>query len=1244
MPTVIFANIAFSEKCKGTRETVTALTGLLDVFRESAVYRALLADLRAGSIPNDLGIIRAARPFLAAALAQDWGAPVLYLTGHIKRSYNVAEQLPVWLGADVPILRFTEPAPAFYERALWGEGAVRGRIETLAALLPPENGEGDPAPMLVVSSARALMQRTMPVHQFRRSTIVLRSGDRAKLDRLLERWLALGYDPVSIVTQPGQFSRRGGILDIFPMAADQPARIEFFDDEIESLRGFDPASQRSTGRIEQLVITPAREALPERAPQVGIGLRAWFSTLDAAEDDRTNPLSDADALSSGTAFPFLEHYLPYFYDSTVSLLEYAPLDALIIIDGVGELRDTINTIAEQAQKDRAEQLAGAQIAPDHPTPYLDWAFIQEALRERNVLYLGQGDDLFHRGQRPDEHDGRTRGLIPLSSEQINLVEVLDTAVETDKIVIDQPTTASFRQVFRPEQRFGGQVKPMLTHVRALSRRGERTVIVTQQAPRLTDVWGEQESYVPTVNAVSQPPAPGSVLFVNGTLSEGWQIALPDGNLHLFTESEIFGWNRPEPRRRKSAARRTRAPESNYADWREGDFVVHVDYGVGRFAGMRRRTIEGNEREYLMVEYAGTDVLYVPIHQADRLTRYIGADDKPPSLTKLGAADWARVKGKARRAILEEAQELFELYSKRAETPGYAYPPDDHWQHELEATFPFVETDDQLKATREVKADMESPHAMDRLICGDVGFGKTEVALRAAFKAVMSGKQVAVLVPTTVLAQQHYETFSARLAPFPLTVDSLSRFRTREEQNRTLARLAAGEIDIIIGTHRLLSDDVQLKELGLVIIDEEQRFGVKHKEHFKTLRTQVDVLTLTATPIPRTLYMTLTGIRDISMIQTPPEERLPVITHVGSFDEHLVRQAVLRELERGGQVFYVHNRVRSIEHVREKLEAIVPEARAIVAHGQMSARQLESMMSAFGRGEYDVLIATSIIENGIDIPNANTLIIDRADFFGMAQLYQLRGRVGRSAQQAYAYFFHPSTNRLTEEARLRLETLAENTDLGAGLQIAMRDLELRGAGDILSTRQTGQVAAVGLHLYTQMLTEAIQQMKGRAEGEALPPSAQEGVIIDLPLPAYLPTDWIPEISLRLQLYRRIAGLVTEGELDHMRDELRDRFGVLPNAVDGLLYQMRVKLLAQAANASAVVKPRDKILIKLPYLPSINRSSLEIWLNRSGEDDLQVTRTAVEISAEMHNGKPRDWQARLLHVLQQLGQNVDVGVSL
>jgi transcription-repair coupling factor (superfamily II helicase) len=660
----------------------------------------------------------------------------------------------------------------------------------------------------------------------------------------------------------------------------------------------------------------------------------------------------------------------------------------------------------------------------------------------------------------------------------------------------------------------------------------------------------------------------------------------------------------------------------------------VDYGIGRFAGLTRRTFSGSEREYLLVEYAGTDLLFVPIHQADRLTRYVGPDDRPPTLNKLGKPDWIRIKSQAKKAVEDEARELLELYARRAQQTGHAFSADTHWQHELEASFPYVETEDQLRAVREVKADMELPHPMDRLICGDVGFGKTEVALRAAFKAVMDGKQVAVLVPTTVLAQQHYDNFVQRLAPFPIKVEMLSRFRTREDQNYLLPRLASGEVDIVIGTHRLLSDDVTLKNLGLIIIDEEQRFGVTHKEHFKRLRTQVDVLTLTATPIPRTLYMSLTGVRDISMIETPPEDRLPVITHVGPFDERLVRQAVLRELDRGGQVFFVHNRVQSVEAARERLEAIVPELRTIIGHGQMDARTLERVMVAFSRGEYDALVSTSIIESGIDIPNANTLIVDRADWFGMAQLYQLRGRVGRGAQQAYAYFFHPGEGRLTPEARQRLETLAENTALGSGFQIAMRDLELRGAGDILSTRQTGHVAAIGLHLYTQLLADAVRGLKGQTAAQPAPADAA-GVAIDLPLAAYLPTAWIPEMELRLQIYRRMGGLTTRADVDALRDELRDRFGPLPPAVENLLYQIHVKLLAQAASATAVAVPDDAVLIRLPYLAEVDRDRLAARLG----PDITVTRTAVQLPL---NGG--DWQARLLAVLERLAEGVRAAVGV
>ncbi len=1160
------------------------LSGLLDLLRESSHYRAVLKHLKASEPADDLRIIRAARPFVLAALASDWDGPVLYLTARVDRAYNVSEQLPVWL-PESAIHRFAEPTPVFYDRAPWGDTVQRSRISTLAALMPPDELESSQPNPLIVTSARAIMQRTLPVSTFRRETLVLRPGDRHLIDRLLERCLRLGYSPASVVVEPGTFSRRGGLVDIFPLAAQMPVRIDFFDDEIDQIRAFDPATQRSQEHLPMVVITPAREALPDLTPPLAQHLQPWFAELPPAEQDAASPGADLEPLQTGDVFPYLEHYIPYLYANPVSLLDYAPDNALIVIEDWSELRDTIAAIEESAIRNREEKIAARLLPPDYPLPYITWDALIEELNHRTTVHLGHA-----------------------------------LAAAED----------GFPALFAPGRLFGGQLRLMLDELRKMrDEANSRVIAVTAQAPRLSELWHEQDSHIPTAKDITETPPPGSLWFVNGALQEGWTLRTENSTVHLLSDHEIFGWSRPEPRRRK-VTRRARLPETSYADLQEGDYVVHVDYGIGRFGGMRRRTIEGNEREYLLVEYAGTDMVFVPVHQADRLTRYIGADDTPPQLSRLGKPDWIRTRSKARQAVEEEARELLELYAQRAQAYRPPFDGDNHWQHELEAGFPYVETEDQLRAVREVKADMQRDFPMDRLICGDVGYGKTEVALRAAFKAVLDGRQVAVLVPTTVLAQQHYETFSTRLASFPVRVEMLSRFRTKEEQSRLLPKIASGEIDIIIGTHRLLSSDVTFKNLGLVIIDEEQRFGVTHKEHFKKLRTQVDVLTLTATPIPRTLYMSLAGVRDISMIQTPPEERLPVITHVGPFDEQLVRQAVLRELERGGQIFFVHNRVQSIEMARERLERIVPELRTIVGHGQMHERTLEKVMNAFGRGDYDALISTSIIESGIDIPNANTLIVDRADWFGMAQLYQLRGRVGRSAQQAYAYFFHPGAGRLTDEARARLETLAENTHLGAGFQIAMRDLELRGAGDILSTRQTGHVAAIGLHLYTQLLSDAVHRLKGDSKQEVLPAAMQNNIPIELPIPAYLPTAWIPEMELRLQIYRRIANLTDAEDVSLMREELRDRFGPLPAAVENLLYQIDVKLLAQAAGATAVAAQDGKLMIRLPYLPEINREDLEQKLG----DDITVTRTAVEFPLTERD----TWQLQLLSVLEKLAQAV------
>ena len=1158
------------------------LAGLLDALRGATSYQRLLDQLAGSHQYGDYSVVRSARPFLLAALARDWQGPLIYLTSAARRAYNVSEQLPLWLDEPERLHRFAEPSALFYDRAPWDPSVIRSRIATLTALSHAHGAQGP----VVVASARALMQKTLPAERFRQATLELALGQRHGMESLILRWIGMGYEPATLVMSPGSFSRRGGILDIFPLASPSPARIEFFDDEIDSLRSFDPQSQRSIERLPALRIPPAREALPAAAQAIGERLQRWAQSHGKGAADLSSASADIESLQQGSAFPCLEHYLPYLYERPASLLDYAGDRALVLIEEPKYLEETLNESALAAEVNRGEAQSTGQIAPDHPKPYLSWHDLASQLERHSRAALST-----------------------LSGSQAS--------------------------AFAPGERFGGQLRPMLTTVRRRLAQGDSAIIITEQVERLQNLWYEQDAsaIIPSVSVIEAPPPAGSLRFVPGAAAEGWSLKQERGDLHFITDAEIFGWTRPEPRRRHESAGRAsgRPADTSYTDWQEGAYVVHVDYGIGKFMGLRDRHSQQQKREYLLVAYRGGDQIYVPIHQADRLSRYVGANDKAPVLNQLGKAEqWIKARDKARRDAEEEARELLSIYSKRAMALGHAYSADTAWQHEMEAGFPFVETEDQLRVIGEVKADMHNRKPMDRLICGDVGFGKTEVALRAAFKAVQDGRQVAVLVPTTVLAQQHYEIFLARLAAFPVELEMLSRFRNTAQQRRIVERLASGEIDIVIGTHRLLSADIKFKQLGLMIIDEEQRFGVKHKEHFKKLRARIDILTLTATPIPRTLYLSLSGIRDISMIQTPPEERQPVITQVGAWDDKLSRRAIMRELDRGGQVFVVHNRVKSIHILRNKIERIVPEASIAIAHGQMSARALESVMSEFSRGQYDILLSTSIIENGIDMPRVNTLIVDRADHFGVAQLYQLRGRVGRSAQQAYAYFFHEG-GRLSQEARTRLETLAENTQLGAGLQIAIRDLEMRGSGDILSMRQSGHIASVGLHLYTEMLQQAVKDQRGAAKNDSEPDaaSARERIIIDLPLPAYLPTDWIPEMALRLQLYRRIGNIKALDEVDAMQAELADRFGPLPAAVEGLLYQIRVKALALAVRATHVRLPRQHVIIKLPYLATVRRELLAMTLGR----DIEVTRTEVRIPAD-----EEAWQERLLDVLRKLGSRV------
>ncbi|PJF45026.1 MAG: transcription-repair coupling factor [Phototrophicales bacterium] len=1149
------------------------LHGVLKALHAQASFSSLVYRLQQATTSTELSVLRAARPYVIAALYEVLQKPILVVCDRTDRAHDIAEQLPVWL-PDATILRFQEPNTLFYDHVPWTESVIRSRLQTLAALARPTHQQ----PLIVVTTAHALMQKTLPAQEFIDASWALELGSRVNIEKFLQHLVGIGYQPTSVVTTPGTFSRRGGILDVFPLSLELPVRIDFFDDEIDSLRLFDPTTQRSIESVQSVVITPAREAFPKKMPDLAATLHDWFMTQPSVKEDVDSLIDDLTQLSSGFSFPHAEFYLPLMYSNAASILDYMPRDALVIVDNWEALQHMVSELESQALELRQDRANRNLMPQNMPLAYHTWDDLYDELITRNPLHLG----------------GQSGAYSTLG--------------------------------FAPDMRFGGQLRTFMDYIQQ-GESDEYMLIVTRQAQRLTDLWCEHVSqrlypYEKIEELTNLLP----VMFIEGELAEGWQLETENYTLHLLTDAEIFGWQRPEPRRR--IQKRVISPESYFADLSEGDVVVHIDYGIGIFKGVSKRRIQNTEREYLIIEYAGGDVLHVPIHQVDRVSKYVGSEGKPPTISRLGQQDWQRTKQRTQAAVQEVAEELLALYAARTVAQGFAFSPDGPWQHELEASFPYIETEDQIKALHEVKADMERPIPMDRLICGDVGYGKTEIALRAAFKAVMDGKQVAILVPTTVLAQQHFHNFSQRLIAFPIEVEMLSRFRTKAEQQKIIEGLRSGQIDIVIGTHRLLQTDVQFHDLGLLIIDEEQRFGVTHKERLKRMRTEVDVLTLTATPIPRTLYMGLTGLRDISLIQTAPEERLPVINHVGPMDDALVRQAILREIDRGGQVFVVHNRVQSIYAMQRHLQMLVPEATFAVGHGQMDEQELEQVMLAFANGEYDVLLCTTIIENGIDIPRANTIIIDRADRFGLSQLYQLRGRVGRSANQGYAYFFYPRNRPLTSEARARLETIAEYTDLGVGMSIAIRDLELRGMGDLLGVRQSGYIDAVGFHLYTQMLTNAVREVSPQKPSkQAMDEGGNLLVTIDLPTPAYIPTNFVEDMALRIQLYRRIANINTLDELSLMAQELRDRFGDLPPAVEGLLLQIEVKLLAEKAGATAIFKENERLAIRLPYLGMIDRTALQDYLG----EQVRVSRTAIWL---LHDLKDNGWVELLRQVLRQL----------
>ena len=1132
----------------------------------------LVSLLAVGESPLPLGLRRSSRLPVIAALYSLLKRPVLFVTDRYDRALTLADEMSFWLPDSYRML-FPEPNPLFYEDAPWGVTTRRDRL-TVLSILSSYHIPGEPKPEkvpFVITTSRAMMTRTMPRREFLTASRSLRLGQIVNPDELLRSWAYLGYEIENIVVIPGQAARRGGILDVWPPTSPDPVRIEFFGNEIDSLRIFNPATQRTVGGMERLLVTPAREYLVKDAKH------EFIQKLRGNQEE---------------AAGINEFFIPIFHPQPASLLDYLSQQTLIILDDLLILRDVVNEIDEQSSSTRHDIVEEGLLPEAYPIPYLTWSEIEDTWSGRQLIDLGTGDSY---------------------SDQ------------------DYEITPKIAAQFDAGPRFGGRLRPAMEYIADKISKSESVHIVSRQKERLQELWGEHAG-----NQDNNSPKP---VFVDGSLSEGWIFqASTYEYFNLLTDGEIFGWRRPEPRQRHRPV--AEAPEAAYADLEAGDWVVHVDHGIGRFIDLVQRTVDGIEREYLCIEYAEGDQLFVPVYQADRLTRYQGPDSRIPHPTRLGSAEWRTTKSQVKEAVEHVAQDLLELYAQRQVVIGYSFGVDSTWQQELEASFPYIETNDQLRVISEVKLDMENPRPMDRLICGDVGYGKTEVALRAAFKAVMDGKQVAILVPTTVLAQQHYNTFRERLSAFPIEVEMLSRFRSPQQQREIISGLGEGRIDIVIGTHRLIQDDVEFKNLGLLVVDEEQRFGVMHKERLKKMRTEVDVLTMTATPIPRTLYMALTGVRDISTINTPPEERLPIITHVGPYSQRLVRQAVLREMERGGQVFFVHNRVQTIQAMRSHLEKLIPEARISVAHGQMHEQTLSERMTAFSNGDIDILLSTSIIESGLDIPNANTLIVDRADTFGLAQLYQLRGRVGRGAQRAYAYFFRHNRIPPTIEGRQRLETIAENTQLGSGFSIAMRDLEIRGTGDILGTRQHGNIAAVGFHLYTRLLADAVRSIRfdekidhsHMPELKQIVPGNKEirsPITIELPFNLGIPVSYVPDRNSRLRLYRRIADQITLNDIDSLKEEFKDRFGPIPDEVVNLLYQLKIRLLAEKIGLVSVSAESGQIVMRYPSQPE-GKESRHI-------PDISPYGRAGKNSVWMLLAGELDWKERLETILKKLSGN-------
>jgi transcription-repair coupling factor (superfamily II helicase) len=1126
--------------------------------------------------------------------------PMVILTADAREAEALWHDLLFFYSdAAVPVLYFPPYNILPYKVLAYHNETAARRIKVLYTLLDA------PRAPIVVTTIGAFLKRVIPKSEMGAYAELLMIGEDLDRSQLVEKLIDGGYTHSQIVEEPGDFCVRGGILDIFCPLYDHPLRVEFFGDTIDSLRFFSADTQRRLDELEEAVVSPAREAiLPgDRLPEI-------ISRIRLQANDQQLPKHESRRLISGIKedkrFPGIESLLPLISPKLDTLLAYLPSNALMVEVEPADIENAAIEVFERAAQHYEAARAEQKLCIDPDRLFLSWPEACRVLNDRQRLCLRQ---------------------LPVGPPDMSgdrAAPSLSYAVQDITPPSQVASTKSSREERSPFQALSDWITDQMTQ-------GLAVHLVCRNANQMERVAGVLEPYgimfERGTTEIGLPETnPQHVQLLEGQLSAGfvWSVA----GVVILTDVDIFGVRRSRPGKRRRPADK---PTITFGDLHQGDLVVHDEHGIGQYDGLTKLNLNRTENDFLTISYRGGDRLYLPVDRMGAIQKYMGVEGVTPVLDKMGGKSWEKVKARVKRSAERIAGELLKLYAARKVRTGFTFQSVDDYMAEFEGGFPYEETPDQLKAIEDVRQDMASAVPMDRLICGDVGYGKTEVALRAAFMAVFNGKQVAVLVPTTVLAEQHYDTFQQRFKRFGVQIESLSRFRSRAEQKDIIERLADGRIDIVIGTHRLLQKDIRFRELGIFILDEEQRFGVRHKEKLKKLRRSVDVLTLTATPIPRTLHLSLSGIRDISIISTPPEYRRSIITYVSEYSDGLVKEAVQREINRGGQVYFVHNHVASIFKMAEKISALVPEARTGVAHGQMSEDELEKAMMAFHRRDLDVLVTTTIIESGLDIPSANTIMVNRADRFGLAQMYQLRGRVGRAEEQAYAFLFIPKESRLTTQARKRLKVLMEHSDLGSGFQIAMNDLKIRGGGTILGASQSGHIAAVGYDMFLQLMEETMAELKGETVVQPLDPE------INVPFSAYIPETCIPDLDQRLAMYRRLAKIDDPADIPDIKAELEDRFGDMPTVTRNLLTKILLKALAVRAGVKRLDLNNDKLILAFSEAHQRNPQGI-VDIIRRDPKRFQLTPDYI-LSLQVTKNGAQGSIAQVKKILQEIARHVN-----